>query len=334
MIAVPPRDIEETWVPSVHLLADLGATNSRFAIATPGQRIRQLRIFHAGDFTSPLAAIRHYLAELPKADRPRDGALAVAAPIVGGRVTFVNRRWSFSTEVLRKHLGFSRLLVLNDLEAQAYALLTLKSGDCRKIGRGRGVPGAPKLAIGPGTGLGMAALLADRSGPRVLSSEAGHTTLAATNSFEERVLAGIRKRYGRVSVERALSGPGLSALYRALSPDSGASLEPPEISRRAQAGRDRIAVKTARAFSRLLGGFCGDMALTFNALGGIYVVGGVVPGLGSAFDRAAFREAFEAKGRYSDYLARVPVFVVTRKDLGLRGLANYLGMQERTRPDR
>jgi glucokinase len=317
-------------LPSVHLLADLGATNSRFAIAAPGGRLRHLRIFHAGDFVSPLAAIRHYLAEVPDADRPRDGALAVAAPIVGGRVTFVNRHWSFSTEVLRKRLGFSRLLVLNDLEAQAYALLKLAADDCVKIGRGRATRGAPMLAIGPGTGLGMAALLPG-SPPRVLSTEAGHITLAACDSAEERVLAGIRRQYGRVSAERALSGPGLPALYRALAADGRTAPEPAEISRLAQSGRDRVAVKTAQLFSRLLGGFCGDMALAYNALGGVYVVGGVVPGLGRAFDRRAFRAAFEAKGRYRDYLGRVPAYLVTHKDLGLRGLAAYLKLRDAKR---
>jgi glucokinase len=322
-----PGDIEEPRVPSVHLLADLGATNSRFAIAAPGGRLRHLRIFHAGDFVSPLAAIRHYLAELPAADRPRDGALAVAAPIVGGRVTFVNRHWSFSTEVLRKRLGFTRLLVVNDLEAQAYALLKWPPADCAKIGRGRAARGAPMLAIGPGTGLGMAALLPDRA-PRVLSSEAGHITLAARDSAEERAIAAIRRQYGRVSAERALSGPGLSALYRALAAGRAAP-EPADIARLAQSGRDRVAVRTAQLFSRLLGGFCGDMTLAFNALGGVYLVGGVVPGLGRAFDRRAFRAAFEAKGRYRDYLGRVPVYLVTHKDLGLRGLAVYLRLAGR-----
>jgi glucokinase len=323
-LATPRRKrYEESRVP-VHLLADLVATNSRFAIAAPGGRLRHLRIFHAGDFVSPLAAIRHYLAGIPAADRPRDGALAVAAPIVGGRVRFVNRRWEFATETLRKQLGFGRLMVLNDLEAQAYALLSVGSADCKPIGRGRGAPGAPKLVIGPGTGLGMAALLTDSPVPRVISTEAGHLTLAATTAAEERVLAAIRKRYGRVSVERALSGPGLAALYRALSRGGRAELEPAEIARRAQAGRDATAVRTARLFSRLLGAFCGDMVLAYNALGGVYVVGGVVPGLGRAFDRRTFRAAFEEKGRYRDYLGRVPVYLVARKDLGLKGLTEYL----------
>lgn len=321
-------------MPSVHLIADLGATNSRFAIASPGERIRHLRIFAAADFVSPLAAIRHYLAEVPARDRPRNGILAVAAPIVGGRVTFVNRRWSFSTETLRKRLGFSRLLVLNDLEAQAYALLNLGPGDADRVGRGRSMRDAPKLTVGVGTGLGMAALLTGGRHPRVVASEAGHTTLAASTGAEERVLAKIRGQFGRASVERALSGPGLSALYRALSPGARASLSPSEIAHRAEVGRDGVAVDTARMFSSLLGGFCGDMTLAFNALGGVYVVGGVVPGLGRAFDRRAFRAAFEAKGRYRAYLARVPVFVVRRNDLGLKGLSNYLRLQESRTPKR
>ena len=307
---------------TVHLLADLGATNSRFAISSSAGGVRHIRIYPADNFKTPLAAVRHYLSELPATERPREGALAVAAPIVGGRVRFVNRGWAFDIESLRKALGFARLRVLNDLEAQAYALLDLARSDCARIGRGRAVSGAPVLAIGPGTGLGMAALIPHRLHPQVIAGEGGHATLAANDRDEEHVLATLRKRFGHASVERALSGPGLAALYTALSPR--AALSPPEVAQRAQARSDAVAVAAAKLFSRLLGGFCGDMALAFGALGGVYLVGGVVPGLSRAFDASAFRAAFEAKGRYRDYLARVPVFLVRRNDLGLKGLTTYL----------
>ena len=311
-------------MPTIYLLADLGATNSRFAISSSAGRVRRVRIYPADNFKTPLAAIRHYLSELPRSQQPSEGVLAVAAPIVGGRVRFVNRGWSFDIETLRKAVGLKRLIVLNDLEAQAYALLDLTRSDCSRIGRGRAARGAPILAIGPGTGLGMAALIPHHTHPHVIAGEGGHATLAANDSEEERVLALLRKRFGHASVERALSGPGLSALYTALSPRGRGALSPPEVARRAQARSDSVAVGSAKLFSRLLGGFCGDMALAFGALGGVYLVGGVVPGLGRAFDTSAFRTAFEAKGRYRDYLARVPVFLVKRNDLGLRGLTTYL----------
>jgi glucokinase len=312
-------------VPSIHLLADLGATNSRFGIVSTGGRVRHVRIFPADSFQTPLAAVHHYLAQLPASDQPHDAAFAVAAPIVSGRVTFVNRGWSFPIEGLRKSLGLSQLLVLNDLEAQAFALLNLAPGDWRKVGRGRTVSGAPMLAVGPGTGLGMAALLPDET--RVIAGEGGHATLSAVDPGDLRVLASLRRRFGHASAERALSGPGLSALYRALSRSGRHTLTPAEVAHSARTRSDSVAVAATQVFSRLLGGFCGDMALAFGALGGVYVVGGVVPGLGRAFDRRSFRAAFEAKGRYRDYLARVPVFLVTRKDLGLRGLATYLRLR-------
>ena len=312
------------YLPAVYLLADLGATNSRFAISSSTGRVRHVRIYPADNFKTPLAAIRHYLTELPPGQQPSQGVLAVAAPIVGGRVRFVNRSWSFNIETLRKALSFKRLIVLNDLEAQAYALLDLSRGDCSRIGRGRAARDATILAIGPGTGLGMAALIPHHAHPHVIAGEGGHATLAANDSDEERVLAKLRKRFGHASVERALSGPGLAALYTALSPHGRSTLSPPEVAKRAQARSDSVAVGSAKLFSRLLGGFCGDMALAFGALGGVYLVGGVVPGLGHAFDASAFRKAFEDKGRYRDYLARVPVFLVKRNDLGLRGLTTYL----------
>ncbi|HTI85254.1 MAG TPA: glucokinase [Alphaproteobacteria bacterium] len=313
-------------MPPIQLLADLGATNSRFAIASPGGRTRFLRILRAADYASPLAAARHYIAELPASERPTSGAIAVAAPIVAGRIRFVNLGWSFTIGSLQRGLGFSDLHVLNDLEAQAYALLTLRRHECPKIGKGHPVASAPQLAIGPGTGLGMACLIYADSGPCVLPSEGGHQTLAAATREDEKLIGSLRRRYGHVSAERALSGPGLAALYSALS-SKATTLQPAEIAARARARSDARAVATADAFSRLLGCYCGNMALAFSALGGVYIVGGVVPGLGRAFNRRAFRAAFESKGRYRDYLARIPVAIVLRKDLGLRGLSTYLALR-------
>jgi len=313
-------------VPPIQLLADLGATNSRFAIASPGGRTRFLRILRAADFASPLAAARHYLSELPASVRPTSGAIAVAAPIVAGRIRFVNLGWSFTIESLRRGLGFSDLHVLNDLEAQAYALLTLRRNECPKIGTGRPVASAPQLVVGPGTGLGTACLIYADSGPCVLPGEGGHQTLAAATRDDERLIGSLRRRYGHVSAERALSGPGLAALYAALG-SKATTLHPAEIAARARARSDARAVKAADAFSRLLGCYCGNMALAFSSLGGVYIVGGVVPGLGRAFNRRVFRAAFESKGRYRDYLGRIPVAIVLRKDLGLRGLSTYLALR-------
>jgi glucokinase len=322
---------------SITLLADLGGTNSRFAVAGSSGRVQHVEILHADDYPTPHAAARAYIESLPKALKPDSGLLAVAAPIAGGRVTFVNRGWSFEIERLRKELHLRHLAVLNDLEAQAYALNDLSTTSCKKIGRGRADRTALRLAIGPGTGLGMAALLPDTKHPRVIAGEGGHATLAPANAQDFRVLAALHRRYGHASVERALSGPGLPALYSVLSNKGGANkggankgaankrtaLEPAEISHRARTKSDARAVKTVQLFSHLLGSFAGDMALAFGALGGVYIVGGVVPGLGRAFDARAFRDAFEDKGRYRAYLGRVPVFVVDRKQLGLEGLVVY-----------
>jgi glucokinase len=304
------------------LLADLGATNSRFAILSTG-RLRHLQVLRAADYPTCLAAVRAYLDSIPRRDQPTAGALAVAAPIVGGRVEFVNLGWSFSTEAMRRALGFSDLRVLNDLEAQAYVVPTLTRGELARIGGGRAARGAPILVIGPGTGLGMACLFHASDGPHVIAGEAGHATLAPDDPRDARIVAALRRRYGHVSVERAISGPGLAALYAALGSAQTAP-QPADIAARARARSDRCAIATAEAFSRLLGGFSGDMALAFGALGGVYLVGGVVPGLGRAFNRRAFRAAFESKGRYREYLSRIPVSLVTGNHLGVRGLAACL----------
>ncbi len=323
----------------VRLLADIGGTNARFALQLPGRAPSRVRVLKTADYEGPAEAVAGYLETVPNAPAPAVAALALAAPITGDRVAFTNGRWAFSARALERALGLERLAVLNDFEALAWSLPGLRPRDLERIGGARAVRGFPRALFGPGTGLGVSCLVPDDprrpGGPVALASEGGHATLAAGTAREAAVIERIAARFGHASAERALSGPGLVNLHRALAEIDGAppppSLLPGEIAARAQGRGDRHAREAVRMFSALAGAFAGDLALTFGARGGVFIGGGVIPRLGGAFDRRLFRRRFEAKGRYRAWLRPVAVDLILHPAPALAGLARFLDLMERPR---
>ncbi|MCM2268669.1 MAG: glucokinase, partial [Thermoanaerobaculia bacterium] len=260
---------------------------------------------------------------------PRAAAVAVAAPAAGDRIELTNAGWSFSVETTRRELGLERLVVLNDLEATALALPHLRAEELEIWRSGDPIGGAPCALVGVGTGLGTAAFIEGRDGrPAALASEGGHCDLAATDEREWQVVGELSKRFGRASAERALSGPGLASLYEALSLSfkEGVqdSVSAAEVVRRASGGGDARAREACGLFSGWLGAFAGDLVLTLGARGGLYLTGGVLAGMGAAFDRERFLARLDAKGRFRDYVAAVPVRRILADDAALRGAASAL----------
>jgi glucokinase len=308
------------------LTADLGATNARFALIGPGG-IMEPRILSCSDHETLGQAARSYLAEVGPAERPVTAAFAVASPVFGDFVKMTNNPWSFSIAALKTELQLSRLEVINDFTAQALAIPLLGPGDRRQIGRGEPRAAAPIGVLGPGTGLGMASLVPGRAGWMPLPGEGGHATMPPAEPRESRVLDLLREDYGHVSAERVLSGMGLSNLHRALSRLSGREserLDAAEVTARAETGNDSVSKETVAMFCAMLGTVAGNLALTLGAFGGIYIAGGIVPRLGDRFDASEFRDRFEAKGRFRDYLARIPTYVITHPFPAFLGLQAVL----------
>lgn len=310
------------------LLADIGATNARFGLVRDGA-LNESRILACADFDSPADAALAFLADLPAADRPRQGAFALAGPVLGDEVTMINRGWTFSLEGTRKALGLDRFVAVNDFTAVALAAPRLGPADMMKVGGGAAVAGAPVAVLGPGSGLGVSGLLPRSGGGWVaLSGEGGHATMAACDDREAEVLAALRARFGHVSAERVLSGPGLSALYAALAEVNGDLLkeapEAAEITAADMSGSDALAVETLELFCALLGTAASNLALTLGAAGGVLVAGGVVPRLGERFTRSPFRSRFEDKGRLRPYLEKIPTAVVTHPLPAFLGLMQAL----------
>lgn len=300
---------------SVRLIADIGGTNVRFALLEGGER-RDQRTFTCADFPDLASAVEHYLEAVDAARgvrRPSEAAMAVAAPITGDYIRMTNHVWQFSAAESRRRLGLERLIFLNDFTALAMALRHLPPEDLQQVGGGRAVPDAAVALIGPGTGLGVSGLIPCENHWIPLQGEGGHQTLSVVKEREMEVLSILYRRFSHVSAERVLSGPGLVNLYHALCVLEGRmpdDLAPEQITARAIDGICRICMETVSMFCSLLGTVAGNLVLMLGAVGGLYIGGGIVPRLGTHFARSNFRDRFEDKGRYADYLADVPTFVI------------------------
>jgi len=308
------------------LIADIGGTNARFALATPDGHIDAERILRCADYPDLAQAAAAYLRDIP-GPRPCRAAVAVATPVTGDWIQFTNSPWSFSTEAARQAMGLKRLLILNDFTALALALPLLGPDERRAVGGGAAVAEAPIGLMGPGTGLGVSGLVWSGSHWLPLQTEGGHVTFSATNEREWAISQILRRRFGHVSSERLLAGPGWVEVYTALAELDGRKPEaitPGEITRRALAGTCPHCLEVQELFCAALGTAAGNLAITLGARGGVYIGGGIVPRLGDFFDRSAFRARFEAKGRFSDYLAAIPTWVITANNPALRGAAAAL----------
>jgi glucokinase len=297
----------ETW-----LVGDIGATNARFGLVSPQGGRLHTRTLPVQDYPTISDAIIAYVGDRGGLPMPRQGAIAIASAITGDRVAMTNHPWSFSVSALRSQLGFDRLEVLNDFTALALALPHLKPEERLTVGDGTAAQGAPLGVIGPGSGLGVSGMIPSGTGWIALAGEGGHATMAPATDRESAVLERLRRHFDHVSAERVLSGPGLVNLYNALASLDGIPSRGYTAAQITDAGADDpLCAEATTLFCAMLGTIAGDLALTLGARGGIYIGGGIVPRLGERFVQSPFRARFVAKGRFSDYLAAIPTYVVT-----------------------
>jgi glucokinase len=294
------------------LLGDIGGTNARFAwLRAPGAPLEAVAQYRCADHATLQAAIAHYLAEHGH-PQPATCAIGIANPITGDQVRMTNHHWSFSISALEQTLGVRALAVVNDFAALALSLQDLGPADLVALGGGPGCPQSARGVIGPGTGLGVSGLLPlPGGGAAAITGEGGHVTLAACDADEEAVIAHLRARFGHVSAERVLSGPGLVNLHAACAELAGRAprfAEPADVL--AHAGRDADCTRAVEHFCAFLGSAAGNLALTLGARGGVYIGGGIAPRLLEWLRRPGFRARFEGKGRFREYLAEVPTWVI------------------------
>ncbi|HEV7458689.1 MAG TPA: glucokinase [Roseococcus sp.] len=311
------------------LIADLGGTNARFALAEGGRhgRIIALRV---KEHDGPAPAIRQALHRLGLGGAPTRLVCALAAPIEAGPIRLTNAPWVLDREALGRELGIGQVEFLNDLEATAWSLPALAPEDLRTLHAGKAVPGTPLLVVAPGTGLGMAAM----AGGQALATEAGHSAFAPGDALEDALLAHLRGTHGPVSNEDLLSGSGLPRLYAALAEMRGGQRSPKNAATIADAARggDILAQEAVGVFWRALGGFCGDAALLLGARGGVYLAGGAAQKLFDLLPVEAFLNRFRDKPKMQAYLSRIPVHVIIHDQPALMGLARYVARDTGTGP--
>jgi len=314
--------VGETW-----LVADIGATNARFGLVSPKRVVLHTRTLAVADHPTIADAIAIYLGERGALPMPHQGALAIASAITGDRVAMTNHPWSFSISALKSQFGFDRLEVINDFTALALALPHLSPADRQPVGGGDPVIGTPIGVLGPGSGLGVSGLVPSRAEWISLSSEGGHATMAPASDRESAVLDHMRRHFDHVSAERVLSGPGLVNLYNTLAALDGVSSRgytAAQITDPGIGAADPLCAEATSLFCAMLGTMAANLALTLGARGGIYIGGGIVPRLGQRFAESPFRARFEAKGRFSHYLAAIPTWVVTHPLPAFLGCAAVL----------
>jgi glucokinase len=311
------------------VVGDIGGTNARFALVRPGDgrpEIEACRSYLCRDYASPEAALDNYLQAHSAHGRPSAVVLAVAGPVIDGAARFTNSTWTVSEAGLRA-AGFAWATLINDFEALAMAVPWLGPDDSVALGPpGRPARGRTLAVLGPGTGFGAAAFCQDADGAAVLTGEGGHIGFAPRDETEVQVWRILARRFGRVSVERILCGAGLINLHQALCEIHGVAVtldEAADVTARARAG-DPVAAETVRRFCTILGAVCGDFALAYGAVGGVYLAGGIAPRMMAELSDGGFRAAFEDKGRYAGYLAAIPTRVIVHPYLALLGAARAL----------
>jgi len=304
------------------LIGDVGGTHVRFALWREG-RPDAVRVLATGDYPGPEEAIRAYLAGLGLPSTALETAcLACAGPVHSDLFSLTNNHWQFSRLALTHALGLRQLLVINDFAAMALGMTRLADHERLTVRPGHAEADCPRLVLGPGTGLGVSALLPDGAGRwRVLPGEGGHVDLPVASDRELALWQLMRRELGHVSAESVLCGAGLLRLYRAsclldgqLAPfDSAAA-----VSKAALAG-DGAAVAVLEQFCCWLGRVAGNHTLTFGARGGVYLAGGILPRFAAFLQGSGFARCFADKGVMSDYLTDIPVWLATAEQPGLLG---------------
>ena len=309
------------------LLGDIGGTNARFALASDRQ-LGTIERAMAADHLKVGDAIAAFLARQKGAGELAAAVLAVAGPIAGERCIITNSHWIIDAAELRKAFGFSHVRLINDFEAVALSLPHLAATDLFPLGGGKAVKGEPMVVLGPGTGFGAAALL-HRDGRAIpIATEGGHNTLAAGSRHEDAIIEYLRGHFGHVSIERAVSGPGLENLHRAIADLDGIAVparDPTGITRAGLSDECPVSRMALETFCAMLGSVAGNFALTFRACGGVYIAGGIAPRIADFLRHSEFRARFEGKGRFRSFLERIPTNIIMHPNPSFPGLKALAG---------
>ncbi|QOY93753.1 glucokinase [Massilia sp. UMI-21] len=327
------KSAQTAFADGPRLLADIGATHARFALQSAPGVFGAVRVLKCEDFEGIVPLLRYYLRDHAGL-RLHHAALAVANPISGDFVRMTNRDWEFSTDAVRRELGLTTLLIVNDFTALAMAIPGFARHDLMQVGQGAPAPNAVIGVLGPGTGLGVSGVIPTADGFITLGSEGGHVNFAPADEREFAILQTAWREWQHVSNERLISGPGMEIIHRALAERNGVDAparKAADILNSALDEQDPLCIEVLECFCGMLGAAAANLAVTLGAFGGIFIGGGIVPRMGEWFAASPFRARFEAKGRFSSYLADIPTYVITAPNPALHGVATILAEHLRGR---
>ncbi len=338
------------------LSGDIGGTNTRLQLTEYSHHTNQkFKLLHRQNFLNShfknfpeilRAFIEHAHIALKDVEHT---CLAVAGPISEGKVQFTNLPWFIEESRLEEELKLKNIKLINDFEAVGYGIQTLAPENIVTLQTGHVAQNGPISIIGAGTGLGVALLHIHEKNALVTPTEGGHVDFAPTDESQMQLLSYLRKKHHRVSVERVLSGPGLTSIYKFCrdfplynqqeNPElkflvHNAADPAADILQYAVQKGDPICLRSIDIFIKCYGAVCGNLALTTLPKGGLYVVGGIAPKIISLLQDGRFLESFLDKGRMTQLLKEIPVHVVLDAHIGLQGAANYgyqLGVKEKAR---
>ena len=314
------------------LIGDIGGTNARFSVIDDASSAAgEPQIVQTADFETIDDAIK--AAVLARAvAAPRSAVLAVAAPVNGDAVPLTNCPWIIRPKDLFRTVGLSDVVLLNDFEAQALAVIALGEEHMEKIGGGGALPTAARVVLGPGTGLGVAGLVHSRGTWIPVPGEGGHMDIGPRSPRDFEIFPHLEQLDGRISGEQILCGRGLVNAYRAVALADGREpvfTQPAQVTRAALDETDPIAQEALAFFVTCLARTAGDLALVFKSQGGVFLTGGIAQKILPALRAGNFRLSFEDKAPHSDMMRTIPAYVITHPLAALSGLAAYAQAPER-----
>ena len=314
------------------LISDIGGTNARFCIESSPYKYEHIQTLFCRDFSSLTEAVKHYLNLTRLEDKVHAAALTMPTPIVDDTILMVNSSWNtFSIRKSRHELaaiGIKNVVFINDWQAMALAIPHIAPENLVQVGGTEPNETKPTIALGAGTGLGMATLIKHPLNGEYLSitAEGGRSSFTPITEEESSLWRYVHTKHNHVSVERFLSGPGLQLTYEGLCNINDIAYDtiptPAEIVAKGTKGEDSTCQRTVEIFCAIFGTFASNFAVMVNSFGGVYIGGGIVPKMLDYFITSDFRRRFDAKGRYRPFLEKMPVYVITAKNPAFLG-ASY-----------
>ena len=305
---------------NIVLIGEFGATNARLAVTLDGENIKHYKLFKAAKFSSVYEICSSYLKEIKELGKPKRAILGVAAPVLGDKVKFINSSFKFSQKLLKKQLGLSNLLVMNDLELQAHALKSISKVHLEPIGKKnlRNL-GGTKILVVPGTGLGLAGIVENK----IIATEGGNLNVPFIKKFKNKLTTAFVKEFQRIpTFEDFLSGKGILFIYGLVSPSNSNTFSSEEIFD--SKNSDPNFLKSKEIFCFLLAVYLRNVSLIWGTTGGIFLSGSIIQSIVKELKGEGFRKEFENSLRMKQMLTKMPIYLINLDNLAFKGALNMI----------